>query len=139
MKKLNNELSEALAKLSDSKGVKGQKEKAMAPLVAQQLKSFCRQDAEFAQAVVQGGSFAECMSAVAKGVGQSISDLEAYKKAVGFYFPGAQIKMQMTIDLIGDAALPEPAAEAQAAPALSVYKPEPPETTGLVLSLEDFL
>lgn len=134
MKKLNNHLTEALAKLSDQKNVKGQKEKAMAGAVASALKSFCRQDAEFAQAVVQGGSFAACMAAVAKGVGNSISDLDAYKKAVGFYFPGAQIRMTMTIDLIGDAAAPEP--EQLEAPALQVYKPEKNE---LVLSLEDFL
>lgn len=65
---------------------------------------FCRQDAEFAQAVVQGGSFADCMKKVAAGVGNSISDLDAYKKAVQFYFPGAEVRMQLTIDLIGQAA-----------------------------------
>ena len=37
-------------------------------------------------------------------MGSSISDLEAYKKAVQFYFPGAEIKFHMTIDLIGKAA-----------------------------------
>jgi hypothetical protein len=41
---------------------------------------------------------------VAAGVGQSISDLDAYKKAVQFYFPGAEVRMQLTIDLIGKAA-----------------------------------
>ena len=84
--------------------VSGQKETAMASAVMTALKDFSRQEAEFAQAIVQGGSFADCMKAVAKGVGNSISDLDAYKKAVKFYFPGAKIKMQMTIDLIGDAA-----------------------------------
>ncbi len=81
------------------KEVKGQKEGAMKQAVKDTLLNFCRQDEEFAQAVVQGGSFAECMTAVAKGVGTSISDLEAYKKAVSFYFPGAGIHMVMTIDL----------------------------------------
>lgn len=134
--KLNNHLTSALEKLGPKQvqAVKGQKEKAMAGAVAEALRSFCRQDAEFAQAVAQGGSFADCMTAVAKGVGQSISDLDAYKKAVGFYFPGAKIQMQMTIDLIGDAAKPaEP--EAPDAPTLQVYKPAKDE---LVLSLEDF-
>lgn len=79
--------------------VKGQKERAMAPAVAKQLEAFCRQDPEFAQAVAQGGSFADCMAAVAKGAGSSISDLDAYRKAVRFYFPGADIQVQMTIDL----------------------------------------
>ena len=43
------------------------------------------------------------MGEVAKGVGNSISDLDAYTKAVQFYFPGAAIRMQMSIDLIGAA------------------------------------
>lgn len=135
-KKLENELTVALKKLGAAavKNIKGSKEKAMAGPVAEALRSFCRQDAEFAQAVVQGGSFADCMTAVAKNVGSSISDLDAYKKAVSFYFPGAKIRMQMTIDLIGDAAAPaEP--EVQAAPALQVYKPVKDE---LVLDLDDF-
>ena len=96
---------QALDKLSEGqKTVTGKKEKIMARPVAEQLKDFCRQDEEFAQAVCQGGTFADCMSSVAKGVGDSISDLEAYKKAVQFYFPGAEVKMALTIDLIGAAA-----------------------------------
>lgn len=82
-----------------SKEIKGQKESAMKGAVQETLLDFCRQDDEFAQAVVQGGSFIECMAAVAKGTGGSISDLDAYKKAVAFYFPGAGIHMTMTIDL----------------------------------------
>ena len=45
------------------------------------LLEFCRQNEEFAQAVAQGGSFQECMKAVAQGVGNCISDLEAYRRA----------------------------------------------------------
>lgn len=63
------------------------------------LLEFSRQDEEFARAIAEGGSFKDCMAAVAKGVGGSISDLEAYKKAVSFYFPGAGIRMTMKIDL----------------------------------------
>ena len=56
--------------------------------VKEALESFADQDDEFAQAIVQGGSFSDCMKAVAKGCGQSISDLEAYQRAAAFYFPG---------------------------------------------------
>ena len=42
-----------------------------------------------------------------KGVGSSISDLDAYRRAVQFYFPGADIKMQMSIDLCPQAGRPE--------------------------------
>lgn len=82
---------------------------AMKVDVLRQLESFIEQDEEFAQAVAQGGTFEDCMKAVAKSCGQSLSDLEAYRRAVAFYFPGATVKMQLTIDLIGAAAAaPEP-------------------------------
>ena len=76
---------------------------AMKSAVLTALLDFTQQDEEFAQAVIDGGSFSDCMKAVAKGCGSSISDVEAYGKAVSFYFPGAKIRMKMTIDLIGDA------------------------------------
>lgn len=80
-------------------GVTGQKAAVMKKLVREALESFIRQDDEFAQAVVQGGSFKECMDAVAKGVDKSISDIEAYRKAVQFYFKGAEVQVTMEIDL----------------------------------------
>lgn len=102
---MSGHCDEALRKLREgAKNVSGQKETAMAGAVQAALENFCRQEEEFAQAVVQGGGFDDCMRAVARGVGQSISDLEAYRKAVQFYFPGAEIRMQMTVDLIGAAA-----------------------------------
>lgn len=65
------------------------------------LLDFCRQDEEFAQAVVQGGSFEDCMKAVSKCVkGGALSDMEAYGAAVKFYFPGAGINVTMKIDLL---------------------------------------
>ena len=92
------------------KEVKGQKETAMKESVKTALLDFCRQDAEFAQAVVQGGTFSECMNAVANGCGNAISDLEAFRRAVRFYFPGADVKFHMTVNLCADVE-----AEAQAA------------------------
>lgn len=79
--------------------VKGQKERVMANAVLMAVHDFCIQSKTFARAVAEGGSFVDCMSAVAKGTGNSISDLDAYKKAVQFYLPGADIKMEMTIKL----------------------------------------
>lgn len=101
---MDNWATQAVSKLTSERNViSDRREKVMAPAVLETLKTFCLQDQEFAQAVAQGGSFSACMKAVADGVGSSISDLDAYKRAVQFYFPGAQIRMQMTIDLIGDA------------------------------------
>lgn len=79
--------------------VHGQKETAMRGGVRDALLEFCRQNGEFAQAVAQGGSFPDCMAAVAKGVGSSLTDLEAYKRAAAFYFDGAQVDFVMTIRL----------------------------------------
>ena len=102
---MENWATQAHEKLQkERKAVSGKKETAMADAVLDAIKEFCRQEPEFAQAVVQSGSFADCMKKVAAGVGSSISDLEAYKKAVQFYFPGAVVNMQLTIDLIGAAA-----------------------------------
>lgn len=130
MVSMENWATQAVAKLTDQKkAVEGQKEKAMAGAVFSAIKDFCLQDEEFAQAVVQGGSFAECMKRVANGVGNSISDLDAYKKAVQFYFPGAEVKMQLTIDLIGKAA--EESEHQQPAPVAG-------SKTSLTLSLTDF-
>lgn len=94
------------------------------------LEDFCRQDEEFAQAVAQGGSFEECMKAVARGCGSGISDLEAYRRAVQFYFPGAEIRWTMTVDLIGAAGKE---AEAPASTAKDESK------AGIILDFTQFL
>ena len=103
---MNIYLDKALKKLEEEykSGSFDKYANIMKSAVKNTLADFCRQDDEFAQAVVQGGSFTDCMKAVAKNCGSGISDLEAYRRAVQFYFPGAEIRMQMTIDLIGDAA-----------------------------------
>lgn len=100
---INQYTDQAVTKLEQEKNaVAGNKEKAMADAVLAALKDFCRQSDSFAQAVATGGSFANCMKAVAKGTGMSISDLDAYRKAVQFYFKDADIEMRLTIRLPQD-------------------------------------
>lgn len=82
--------------------------RVMKTSVREALEEFCRQDEEFAQAVVQGGTFENCMKAVAQNCGSGISDLEAYRRAVQFYFPGADIRFRMVIDLCASVQEPEP-------------------------------
>ena len=98
---------------------------AMKDAVCEALDGFCRQDGEFAQAVVQGGALADCMKAVAKNCGTAISDLEAFRRAVRFYFPGADVKFHMTVSLC-------PGEEDEA-------PPQPARTVPKILNLEDFL
>ena len=101
---------------------------AMKDAVCEALDGFCRQDGEFAQAVAQGGTFEDCMKAVAKNCGSSISDLEAFRRAVRFYFPGADVRFQMSVNLCASVETEE--------------EPEPvqtPKTGHKILSLDDFL
>ena len=78
----------------------GKKETAVKDAVLKTICKFCEQNAEFKQAIEQSGkSFADCLEATVKNAGTSIEDLEVYKRAVAFYFPGADIKCTMTLDL----------------------------------------
>ncbi len=118
---------EALAKLkAEKKTAKCDRySSAMKGAVCEALELFCRQDGEFAQAVVQGGTFEDCMKAVAKNCGNAISDLEVFRRAVQFYFPGADVKFHMTVNLCA-----------------SVDDEEPEQiqkTQRKILALEDFL
>lgn len=98
---------------------------AMKGAVADALIDFAGQEPEFAQAIVQGGGFAECMKAVSGRVkGNAISDMEAFGAAVRFYFPGAELRVKMTVDLTGGAA------QEKEAPAR--------KESGMILDLSDF-
>lgn len=119
-----------------------QKGKVIAGPTAEALKSFCRQEPEFDQAVEQSGkTFNDCIEEIAVGLGQSTSDLSVFTKAVQFYFPGATISFNMTINLSGSA-------EAGTAEKKPYKKPEliPPPSTRvassakkLTLDLDDLL
>jgi hypothetical protein len=107
--------------------------------VADALISFCKQDAEFAQAIVQNDkTLADCCESIMKGCGSSISDLEVYRKAVQFYFPGADVSMNMTIDLCASVKKPGKTAKVCNAPVPDAALPAPPSTV-ISLNLDDFL
>lgn len=120
--------------------VKGQKENAIKHAVQEALLNFARQDEEFAQAIAQGGSFADCMAAVCKGIGTSISDLEAYRRAAAFYFPGSDVRFEMRIELAPEAGGEGTDCHANAA-ALARNDRESAGGAkgGLVIDLADFL
>lgn len=76
----------------------GQKAKVMAKPTLDALISFCEQSETFAEAVHDcTKTFADCMATVEKGIGNALSDIDAYKKAVKFYMPTANIDVVMTI------------------------------------------
>ena len=91
---------EKLIEESKNNTIKDQKAKAVLDAVKNALIIFCKQDEEFAQAIVENKkTLTDCCTEIMKGVGNSISDLEVYKKAVEFYFKGADISFEMKIDL----------------------------------------
>ena len=64
------------------------------------LKQLCEDNDEFAQAVMQQDkSVCDCLAEIVNGAKQSLSDLLALKRAVQFYFPGADVKLTMSLDL----------------------------------------
>ncbi len=90
-------------KYFEIKNIKGSKQKGIAMETAKALKLFCNQQPEFEQAIEQSGkTFIECLDAIVKNVGTSISDFEIYNKAVKFYFETAKVHFNMSIDLSGD-------------------------------------
>lgn len=73
---------------------------AVGASVMDALKTFCRQNEEFSQAIAQSSnSVAECIEYSVKGAKASMSDIEVYRRAVEFYFKGAIVNFEMTLDL----------------------------------------
>lgn len=89
----------AMARLKvEAKAVKGRYELAVKKEVIEALFCFIGQSDEFARAIEESsGNFGECLSAVVHDVRGSLSDIEAYRRAVNYYFPGAEVEMKMTI------------------------------------------
>lgn len=121
------------------KGFKGDpKATAVKTHVADVLKSFCNQDEEFAQAVAQSEiTLSDCCKTILQGVGNSISDLEVYSKAVKCYFSTATVNFSMAINLSGDngaESKPISVTHTQSEPAS-----EPKKKQALTMSLDDLL
>ncbi len=81
----------------------GLKEQAIHKAVAATLKKFCEEDARFAQVVLKTRTLSDCCGQIVRGVGNSISDIEVYRRAVQFYFPNSEIEFKMNILLTGEA------------------------------------
>ena len=93
----------------DTSVIVGRYQRAVAAGTAKALMEFCKKEPEFEQAIEQSGvDFQCCLDKVIKGIGESLSDLEVYTKAVKFYFSTAVVHFHMTIDLSGDNGHTEP-------------------------------
>lgn len=129
---MNEFYNEAIEKLNKKPDGLGAKASAMYSAVMSALRNFCEQDGEFSQAVVQGGSVKDCMEKVAKGVGSSISDLEAFKRAVSFFFPGKTVRFSM--DIVDECDL-----QSTAEKNITVTEGGATKKSSLSFSLDDFI
>ena len=67
------------------------------------LCGFCEQDEQFAAAVCQGGELVDCLKHCTEGIkGSGISDIDIYRRAVQFYFPGATVDFHISIAMAGN-------------------------------------
>lgn len=129
-KKTSPAAEAAIAKLQGGmKDVTGTKEMAVSEAVVEALCDFCRQSDEFAEAVTETGKcLRECLGEIMHDVGQTISDIEVYRRAVAFWMPGYTVQMQMLLVREGERA------ENPGRPPKPEAKPK-----RMVLTLEDLL
>lgn len=77
-----------------------QKAGAINKPTAAAMELFCEQSEEFARAIIESDkTFADCLNAIVKGIGNAVSDFDVYSKAVEFFFPGAKVEFKMLIHM----------------------------------------
>lgn len=105
---IRNVIEEAVQKIKEgTKEVKGGKEGAVKDAVKEALVSFCHQSEEFSRAVVDTGKcMQECITEIMKGVGNSVSDVELYRRAVAFWMEGADVHAEIRV-VLPDAKTPD--------------------------------
>jgi hypothetical protein len=120
----------AVAKLTDElinfKG--GFMEDVVHKRTADTLIKFCKQSAAFAEVVARTPrTLSDCCTKMVEGVGRTegISDIDAFKKAVQFYFPNSDVLFHMQIRHTGSA----PSEEEINKPAEKPKPPPAPATT----------
>lgn len=82
----------------------GQKEKAISQFAATQLTHYCEESSEFAEVVYKTKrTLSDCCAEVMKGVGNHISDIDVYRGIVRAYYPNADVRFLMNIEINGAA------------------------------------
>lgn len=90
------------AELKDFSG--GQKEKAVSKFAAETVTHFCQESAQFAQVVYKTRrTLSDCCAQVMKATGNYVSDIDVYRGIVRAYFPNADVKFLMNIEINGEA------------------------------------
>lgn len=106
----------------------GQKEKAISQFAASQLSHFCEQSPLFAEVVYKTRrTLSDCCAQVMKGTGSCVSDIDVYRGVVRAYFPNADVRFLMDIEINGAAPSEEEMAKPpeKPAPEKSAHKAAP--------------
>lgn len=104
---------------------KGSREaQAVREYILKTLIRFADQEPRFAEVICNTTrTLSECCAAVVHNAGRVLSDLDAYRRAVQFYFPHAEVEFMMNVKLTGSA----PTKEEMQSPAK--IKPEEASST----------
>ena len=82
----------------------GQKEKAVSKFAAETVTHFCGESSQFAEVVYKTRrTLSDCCAEVMKGTGNYVSDIDVYRGIVRAYFPNADVKFLMNIEINGAA------------------------------------
>ena len=82
----------------------GRKEKCISSHAAAQVTHFCEESPAFAEVVYKTKrTLSDCCAEVVKDAKEYISDIDVYRGIVRAYFPNADIKFLMNIEINGDA------------------------------------
>jgi len=82
----------------------GNKESAVSTYVHTVIQDACGQSEQFAEVVYKyKRTLADCLKEIMKNVGNAISDIDVYRRAIQFYFPNSDVSAVTTITLTGDA------------------------------------
>ena len=82
----------------------GRKEQAISQFAASQLCHFCEESPLFAEVVYKTRrTLSDCCAEVMKGTGNCVSDIDVYRGIVRAYFPNADVRFLMDIEINGAA------------------------------------
>lgn len=82
----------------------GRKEKCVSSHVAAQITHFCEESPEFAEVVYKTKrTLSDCCAEVLKDAKEYVSDIDVYRGIVKVYFPNADVRFFMNIEINGAA------------------------------------
>lgn len=111
----------------------GRKEKCVSAHVAAQITHFCEESQEFAEVVYKTKrTLSDCCTEVLKDTKDYASDIDVYRGIVKAYFPNADVRFLMNIEINGAAPSEEEMAKLPVKPEPKAKPAPKPQTKPLV-------